>query len=122
MLPPVPSLGEYGISASLGFLPVQPPLQRLPEPYYDQWEVIITNLQGLLLSKRLSGVVEGLPVLSTEHLLEEPEWRRAYSILGFISHAYIWGGDRPIDVSIAPPLHFFLGTRTWHTCTRTDPC
>lgn len=99
MIPPIPILEEYGISPSHGFLPSVTPLDRLPDPYYDPWEVIVNNLQALLLSKRLRGLVERLPILSTDHLHGEREWQRAYSVLGFISHGYIWGGDRPLEVS-----------------------
>ena len=100
MIPPVPDIRDYGISPSHGFLPAQPPLLMLPHDYYSRWEIIIANLQGLLLSKRLRGVVDALPVLSTTHLHDESEWQRAYSVLGFISHAYIWGGETPIDVRL----------------------
>lgn len=48
-------------------------------------------------------MVDALPILSTDLLLTEPEWRRAYSILGFIAHAYVWGGDTPSDVSLPYP-------------------
>ncbi|KAK2797344.1 hypothetical protein FQN49_008992, partial [Arthroderma sp. PD_2] len=44
-----------------------------------------------------------MPVLSTDNLLSIPEWRRAYSILGFLLHGYIWGGDQPAD-EIPQPL------------------
>lgn len=99
MIPPVPVLEDYGISPSRGFLPSVTPLERLHDPYYDRWEAIVINLQALLLSKRLRGVVERLPVLSTERLQTEREWQRAYSVLGFIAHGYIWGGDKPLEVS-----------------------
>ncbi|KAI9795996.1 MAG: hypothetical protein M1833_006572 [Piccolia ochrophora] len=97
MIPPIPVLEHYGISPLNGFLPSDLPLQVLPDPYYARWEAIVANLQALLLSKRLRGVVERLPILSTCQLENEAEWRRAYSVLGFISHAYIWGGDRPSE-------------------------
>ncbi|KAA8565293.1 hypothetical protein EYC84_011016 [Monilinia fructicola] len=38
---------------------------------------IIANLQGLILSKRLRGVIDRLPVLSTAGLEHDSEWRRA---------------------------------------------
>jgi indoleamine 2,3-dioxygenase len=98
MIPPIPRLEDYEVSPQNGFLPTVPPLQVLPDPYYSRWESIVSNLQGLLLSKRLRGVVDKLPVLSTTNLHTEGEWRRAYSILAFMSHAYIWGGDTPSEV------------------------
>ena len=74
-------------------------MELLPDPYYHQWEAIVGNLQALLLSKRLRGVIEKLPILSTTRLKHVLEWRRAYVLLAFVTHAYIWGGDKPEEVS-----------------------
>lgn len=107
MIPPVPDLADYGISPEYGFLPAELPLERLPDPYYNKWEAIVSNLQGLILSKRLRGVIERLPVLSTAGLEHDSEWRRAYSLLCFMAHGYIWGGDSPSDrlpAAISIPL------------------
>lgn len=97
MLPPIPALADYGLTPTHGFLPDVLPLTRLPDPYYNKWEAIAANLQALILSRRLRGVIERLPVLSTIGLEHEAEWRRAYSLLGFMAHGYIWGGDSPSD-------------------------
>ncbi|KAG9249775.1 Indoleamine 2,3-dioxygenase [Emericellopsis atlantica] len=107
MLPPVPDLRDYGLSPTNGFLPETLPLARLPDPYYNKWEAIVSNLQALVLSRRLRGIIANLPVLSTVGLENEAEWRRAYSLLGFMLHAYVWGGDAPADripESISIPL------------------
>ncbi|KAF2865534.1 indoleamine 2,3-dioxygenase alpha type [Massariosphaeria phaeospora] len=101
MLPPLPRLSDYGISPQNGFLPAEIPLEVLPDSYYQPWETIVRNFQSLILSKRLRRIVDALPILSTDLLLTEAEWRRAYSVLGFLAHAYVWGGDRPAD--IVPP-------------------
>ncbi|KAI9844679.1 MAG: hypothetical protein M1837_005421 [Sclerophora amabilis] len=97
MIPPLPILEDYGISPQNGFLPSEAPLEHLPDPYYREWESVVRNLQPLLLSKRLRGVVDDLPVLSTARLGPEAEWRRAYMLLAFMSHGYIWGGDKPSE-------------------------
>lgn len=107
MLPPIPHLCDYGVSPSHGFLPDVLPLTRLPDPYYNRWEAIAANLQALILSRRLRGVIDRLPVLSTTGLEHDAEWRRAYSLLIFMAHGYIWGGDSPSDrlpPSISVPL------------------
>jgi indoleamine 2,3-dioxygenase len=103
MLPPLPRLSDYDISPHNGFLPAEVPLEVLPDPYYQPWETVARNFQSLILSKRLRQIVDTLPILSTDLLLTEPEWRRAYSVLGFIAHAYIWGGVTPSDVSLPYP-------------------
>lgn len=103
MIPQLPRLSDYDISPLNGFLPAEIPLDLLPDPYYGPWETIIRNLQGLVLSKRLRGVVDRLPVLSTDFLVTEAEWRRTYVVLAFMAHAYIWGGDSPAD-RVPPPI------------------
>ncbi|KAF8467280.1 Indoleamine 2,3-dioxygenase [Kalaharituber pfeilii] len=95
MLPPIPKLEDYSISRRNGFLPDQLPLRRLPDRYYEPWEDLIDNLQPLILTKRIRAAVNALPLLSINRLRSGPELQRAYSILGFISHSYIWGGDHP---------------------------
>lgn len=107
MIPPIPVLSDYGISPTHGFLPDVLPLTRLPDPYYNKWEAIASNLQSLILSKRLRGVVDRLPVLDTIGLEHDAEWRRAYMLLTFFAHGYIWGGDTPqerVPPSISVPL------------------
>ncbi len=101
---------DFDVSPTNGFLPTFPPLESLPGDYYEPWEYIVKNLQGLILSKRLHEVVEKLSVLSTDNLQGEAQWRRAYSVLAFIAHAYIWGGNKPTE-RVPPPITVpFLAT------------
>ncbi|KAK6531557.1 hypothetical protein TWF281_008351 [Arthrobotrys megalospora] len=99
---PLPKLEDYSISTRTGFLPDVPPLAALPDPYYAPWETTVSNLQPLLLSKKIRQVIDGLPVLSTDRLETEAEWRRAYLILSFLSHSYIWGDNAASEVLPAP--------------------
>lgn len=62
----------------------------------------MNNFQSLLLSKRLRAVIDKLPVLPAVHLETEAEWRRAYMVLTFLAHGYIWGGDKPSEVPPVP--------------------
>ncbi|KAL2158159.1 hypothetical protein VTH06DRAFT_4727 [Thermothelomyces fergusii] len=91
------SLDEYAITSD-GFLPEELPLRKLPNPYYGPWEALVESLPAALASRTLRDQVHRLPVLSTEHLSTEPEWRRACVILGFLAHAYIWGGATAAEV------------------------
>lgn len=100
MLPPVPSLSDYGISPENGFLPPETPVEVLSDSYYAKWEAVIANLQALLLSRRLRHTIDNLPVLSTRYLKTHAEWRRAYVVLVFMLHGYIWGGDQPAEVCL----------------------
>ncbi|KAF3076435.1 Indoleamine 2,3-dioxygenase [Trichoderma lentiforme] len=42
--------------------------------------------------------INRLSILSTDGLSTEPEWRRAYVMLAYMTHAYIWAGDNPEEV------------------------
>jgi indoleamine 2,3-dioxygenase len=95
----IPRLNDYDVSAIHGFLPTDAPCDHLSDPYYAPWESVARNLHALMLTKRLRSLVDNLPILFTDRLVDEAEWRRAYSILGFVVHSYIWGGDTPVDVS-----------------------
>ncbi|KAL8699829.1 MAG: hypothetical protein Q9224_001247 [Gallowayella concinna] len=103
MIPAIPNLDDYSISPQYGFLPMELPLEVLPDSYYNPWEGIVANLQALLLSKRLRGLIRATPVLSTSRLQCPAEWRRAYVLLSFMAHAYIWGGDKP-EERVPPPI------------------
>lgn len=98
MIPSLPRLSDYDVSALHGFLPTDPPLEVLPDPYFTPWETVMRNLQSLILTKRLRSMVDRLPVLDAAVLQTEAEWRRAYLVLGFMAHAYIWGGEAPQEV------------------------
>lgn len=102
MLPPVPNPSEFGITPDYGFLSPELPLEILPDTYYAKWENIIGNLHPLILSKRLQSAVDHLPILSVAHLQTDAEWRRAYVILVFILHGYVWGGNSPTEVPAHP--------------------
>ncbi|GAB1321010.1 hypothetical protein MFIFM68171_11220 [Madurella fahalii] len=99
-------LQEYAVTSN-GFLPEVVPLDRLPDPYYSPWESLAESLSDYLEDRTLRSRVDQLPVLSAEHLASEAEWRRACVILGFLTHAYIWGGEKAAEIlppSITVPL------------------
>ncbi|KAK3994250.1 Indoleamine 2,3-dioxygenase [Cladorrhinum sp. PSN332] len=90
-----------------GFLPNDQPLDILPDSYYQPWESLAKHLPLHLQEQTLRSHVDKLPVLSTAHLKTEAEWRRAYVILGFLTHGYVWGGDKAAEIlppSISVPL------------------
>lgn len=99
MLPPIPFPEDYGLSEQYGFLPDELPIEKLSDPYYREWESTVANLQALLLSRRLKTRINALSIVTASRLRTEAEWRRAYVLLSFMTHAYIWGGDIPQEVS-----------------------
>lgn len=90
-------LTQFEIS-HYGFLPIQEPLATLPDAYYEPWERIVSQLQELIRNRGFYHEIENLPVLGTEKLNSIPEWRRAYVILTFLTHAHIWSGSAPHEV------------------------
>lgn len=105
---PLPTLEEYGLSDN-GFLPHDMPATRLSDDYYKDWEMIAQNIPSLLLSKKMREVVDRLPVLKVKQSLSADigQLRRAYSVLTFITNAYVWGNDKACEIlpdCIAKPL------------------
>ena len=90
-------LGDFDVSR-YGFLPVTNP-PRLSNSYYSKWEDTVACLPFLLKKKAFRDAVNDMPVLSTSELLSLAEWQRAYLLLSFITHGYIWGGETPSEVS-----------------------
>lgn len=97
---------DFEVYPDSGFLPEKLPLTRLPD-YFTPWEDLVNNLPSLILTKRIRSLIDKLPLLEVDQLNSIEEYRRAYSVLGFLTHAYVWGHDEPIGklpVSIAEPL------------------
>ncbi|KAK4206893.1 putative indoleamine 2,3-dioxygenase [Rhypophila decipiens] len=86
-----------------GFLPDRVPLSRLPDPYYAPWESLIQSLASHIQDNTVRDHINKLPVLALDRLHTEDERRRAYLILTFFAHGYIWGGAEPADV-LPPPV------------------
>lgn len=100
-------LREFSVTRN-AFLPEESPVLLLSDCYYEPWEVIARQLPKLIDSGDIRQAVQELPVLSTDRLQSEAEWRRAYCLLAYMSHAYIWGGEKPDEVSswcIGPPTN-----------------
>ncbi|KAJ5116337.1 hypothetical protein N7456_000685 [Penicillium angulare] len=97
-----PSLEHYDVSPDYGFVSYEPSLTTL-NPNYFQWEDTASEFQSLLRNKRLRQTIDRLPVLGTSNLVTEGEWRRAYVLLVFMLHGYVWEGELPREV-IPPQL------------------
>lgn len=92
------SLHRYHVSKETGFLPSVPPLERLPNPYYEPWEKIATSLPRYIHDRTLKARIHSMPVLSTSFLHTDREWQRAYVILGYICNGYLFGGGTAENV------------------------
>lgn len=96
-------LEQFRVSPQNGFLPVMPPLRRLENPYYEPWESIVCDLPTYIKNGSIRQKIDCLPVLSTSMLEDESEWRRAYVVLAYLTHAYVWGGEKPSEVRSTYP-------------------
>ncbi|KAH8177951.1 indoleamine 2,3-dioxygenase domain-containing protein [Sarocladium implicatum] len=90
----LPNLDTFGISPNLGFLSNQRPLSSFSNPCFAQLDELATDLPILITTGSLRTKLDSLPYLDPIHLSSEGEYRRAYVVLGFLIHAYVWGGSR----------------------------
>ena len=102
-------LRKFDIDMVTGFLPAEEPLQRLPYARYHIWEDLGDDLPSLLGARlgQARGPLEQLPVLSIDKLTTSAELRRAHLLLCLFAHAYVFGGNEPLDVlpaGISVPL------------------
>ncbi|GAW26666.1 putative indoleamine -dioxygenase [Rosellinia necatrix] len=95
------SPGLCSLISGNGFLPAEQPLRRLPDAYYEEWEEIVGDLPNLIKERAIRSKIDNMSLLTTAKLKTEREWQRAYVILSFLTHSYIWGGDVPSE--ILPP-------------------
>ncbi|WPK25031.1 hypothetical protein PUMCH_002330 [Australozyma saopauloensis] len=88
---------SFDVDPQTGFLPAQYPITRIADEYYQPWERLVENLPAVLLTKKIRTYVDKLPVLSTDRLGSKENFRRAYQVLGYLAHAYVWGTDQPVS-------------------------
>ncbi|KAJ9090261.1 tryptophan 2,3- dioxygenase [Entomophthora muscae] len=100
----IPQLQDYDISPLTGFLPPEGPLRRLPGTYFEPWEDIMDQISALLLCGRFRARVNKLEILDVDRLVNLREQQRAFVVLCFLSHAYVWGKNEPISQSLPPCL------------------
>jgi indoleamine 2,3-dioxygenase len=97
MLQPIPQPADYGISLEHGFLPQEFPSTQLSDACYSPWEDVLASLPLLIAEKRIRTAVNELPVISASNIKTESEWQRAYTVLCFIAHGYIWADENPAE-------------------------
>ena len=101
------SISAPELSHERGFLPLEDPLSRLPQPF-EAWENVASTLPKLFASDHLRHTLEGLPPFPLEAITTDRERERAMLLLSYLGHAYVWGGARPariLPARIAIPWH-----------------
>jgi len=108
-------LEDYDISPINGFIPHGLPLQKL-DSYYEGWEEAVRLLPSNFSRKTYRPKLDKLAVLSTSRLHTRAEWQRAYVLLTFMTHGYIWGGEVPAEVfsSFHVPMTILTPSRYYH--------
>lgn len=96
----LPILQDYDVSPQTGFVPHPQPLARLPQAYYKPWEEIMDHLNSLMALRQLRARIDNMPQLTISHLETYPERQRAYTILCFMAHSYVWGAG--LDIAQVP--------------------
>lgn len=96
----MPRFSDYGVSPVTGFLPEALPLERLPIEF-EAWEVIVDGLNEYIQNGTVREKIDGMPLLPAGKLTSTRVLQRACSVLGFLTHAYVWC---PPTVSSRLPL------------------
>jgi indoleamine 2,3-dioxygenase len=91
------SISAPNLNLERGFLPLEDPLSRLPQPF-DAWESVASSLPKLFASDHLRRTLEGLPPFPLAALSSNRERERAMLLLSYLGHAYVWGSARPARV------------------------
>lgn len=77
------------VSASSGFLPVQPPLLNLPD-YYREWDAVAAELPDLFRRLKVRKTLDTLPKLEVdENHLPDGYLLRASSLISILVHSYV---------------------------------
>jgi indoleamine 2,3-dioxygenase len=95
------------LDSKRGFLPLQDPLNRLPQAF-DAWEDAATTLPKLFASDHTRSTLEALPPFPLDAISQDRERERAMVLLSYLGHAYVWGGPQPAEVlpqRLAVPWH-----------------
>lgn len=104
----VPSLDDFGLSTRRGFLSDDPPLTAFDNAYFAQWDALVSDLPNLISTHAVRQKIKSLPILDAAKLSTRLEYQRAYVVLAFLVHAYVWAGgsdsERKPEEVVPPQL------------------
>lgn len=80
---------DYDVDHSTGFIPSTLPLRAFPA-YFRPWDDLAADLPKLITSHTLRGKIGALALLDATRLSTKEELRRAFVVLGFLVHGYVW--------------------------------
>lgn len=132
---PFPDPEDYGVSPKYGFLSPDAPATAFKDPYYQPWDDLIARLSTLISGGELEKAVGALPLLNTSKLRIDVEHRRAYVLLAFLIHGYVWCRSPPnrrVPPQLAEPflevcatlgmepVLSYAGLCSWNWCILND--
>jgi indoleamine 2,3-dioxygenase len=88
----------FGVSSRYGFLSPQPPLNSFHHRYYAPWDDLGSRLPDLIRDNELEQAIHDLPMLDIKHLTTNLDYQRAYTILAFAVHGFVWSSAPPRDL------------------------
>lgn len=100
----LPDLQKFGISETRGFLSGDPPLTTFTDSYFSPWDDLVAPLHANISAGTIRKQVHSLPLLEVSKLSTELEYRRAYVVLAFLVHSYVWAasGDQKPENNVFP--------------------
>lgn len=121
IVPSIPRLEDYGLSASHGFLGL--PHRSSLSAEYKQWEEILSQLPQLIANGDLATAVASLPHLDGSQLSSDADLQHAYVCLGFIIHGHVWGTHAASTKHATPQIPPQLSEPFLEVCKRigTEP-
>lgn len=96
-------LNKYKISTKRGFLPSIDPVLSLPK-VFGPWEEFAARLPEVINGKCVRQEVALLPDFPVSELGREEEWWRAFCLLAFVSHSYVWCEGKAGATNILPKV------------------
>ena len=88
---------RYNIHEKFGFLPYPRPMECIEsEPFKSSWEKLVKEIPKYTSNEQQGQLIEmlhAMPVLDANVIIKEGllSCQRAYVVLGFLAHFYVWG-------------------------------
>ncbi|KAJ1921983.1 tryptophan 2,3- dioxygenase [Mycoemilia scoparia] len=116
---PLLSLKDYDISPENGFLPSEPPLRRLENPYFEPWELILDNLSQHISDCSIRDKIhEVLPEAIAVPWVAVAEYLELNPVLSCAS-VVLWNWQSLVDFENDNDAMFLDNLSTLHTFTGT---
>lgn len=114
----LPNLERFSVSKTRGFLSDEPPLTAFADPHFHPWDLLITSLPSLVSTRAIRREIQTLPLLDASRLSTDLEHQRAYVVLAFLIHAYVWTGPSEAENKPEPVVPPQLAEPFLYVCEK----